>query len=423
MRNGLLTIPAVTARRLLLEAQGLCDDPHRRASPAALQKLIERMGFVQIDTINVVERAHHLTLFTRMHKYEPRMFAHLLERRRPPTLWEHWTHDASAVPTKWYGHWKHRFARYASRTQRSEWWTARMGREPERTIAMVRERIELEGPLQSRDFEHDHDIHPLPEEGWWGWKPAKAALEHLWRCGELVIIRRVNFQKVYDLAERAMPAQHAAAPPSADEHVEWACRTALERLVIATPGEIAAFWHAIDPPAARRWCVAATASGELIEVVVEAIDGGKPRKALAFASMESRLRRLSRMRNAASADGDHASPMRVLSPFDPVIRDRQRCLRLFNFDYRFEAFTPSSKRKYGYYVLPLLQGDRLVGRVNPKFHRDHGELAINGVWWEADIKPTKARKAALNNALAQLARFIGAERITIARNDAAKYDS
>lgn len=405
-----MPVSAGAAVRVLLDAQGLRDDPNRTASHAALQKLIERMGFVQIDSINVVERAHHLTLFSRIHGYRHGMLAHLLERRR--TLWEHWTHDASAIPTQWFPHWKHRFERARSSIRRNDWWKQRLGERPERMMAMVRERIEREGPLQSRDFEHDHASHPLPEEGWWGWKPAKAALEHLWRCGELTIIRRINFQKVYDLTERALPTVHNAPASQSEAFVDWACRSALERLGVATPGEIAAFWHAIDPADARTWCTHALHSGELIEVMVGDAQGGKPRKALAFAAREGKLRRANR---TLQADDDGLA-MRVLSPFDPVLRDRKRCLRLFDFDYRFEAFTPGPKRKYGYYVLPLLQGERLVGRINPKFHRDRSELVITGVWWEKGIKPTKTRKAALNDALQRLAGFIGADHIRIARS-------
>lgn len=428
MPRSVLTLSPQATGRLLLDAQGLLEDPERAASPAALQKMIERMGFVQVDTINVVERAHHLTLFSRMHTYRHDMLAKLIERKR--TLWEHWTHDASVIPTQWFPHWKHRFDRYRSRIRTNTWWNARLGANPDDTIAMVRERITREGPLQSRDFKHDHENHPLPEEGWWGWKPAKAALEHLWRGGELTIIKRINFQKVYDLTERALPEQHHARMPEADEHVDWACSSALERLGVATSGEIAAFWHAIDAVAARKWCAAAMQRGELIEVMVEDAQSGKPRKSLAFAAMEGKLRRM--MRGAASgvakkgvggreaasgvgAVGDDASRMRVLSPFDPVLRDRQRCQRLFGFDYRFEAFTPGPQRKFGYYVLPLLQGERLVGRINPKFHRDRGELVIDGLWWEKGVKPTKGRKIALHDALDRLAGFIGAERVRIAR--------
>ncbi len=408
---SLITIPASAARRALLEAQGLLDDPHRggdRPTPAALQKLIERMGFVQVDTINVIERAHHLTLFSRMHTYRQATLSHLIEKRR--SLWEHWTHDASVIPSQWFPHWKHRFERYRNRVRRHAWWKMRLGDDPERLIAMVRERIAKDGPLLSRDFEHDRTNLPAAEKGWWGWKPQKAALEHLWRCGELAIVKRVNFQKVYDLTERALPELHAAPAPPRDEHVAWMCKSALARLGTATPGEIAAFWHAIDPPTARQWCAQELRSGELIEVMIESADSTPPRKAVTYAAMETKLRPAARLRERGPPPADGESS-RLLSPFDPILRDRNRALRLFNFDYRFEAFVPAPKRTYGYYVMPLLQGDRLVGRVNPKFHRDRGELAVTGVWWEKGVKPTRTRQAALDDALQRLARFVGAESV------------
>jgi uncharacterized protein YcaQ len=406
-----MTVPALAARRALLQAQCLLEPFEAGSSSAALQRLIERLGFVQVDTINVIDRAHHLTLFSRMHKYRRAMLADLIEKRR--TLWEHWTHDASVIPTQWAAHWKHRFDRYRQRVQRHAWWKARLGDEPEKLLASVRERVAKDGPLLSRDFEHQATNVPPAEKGWWGWKPQKAALEHLWRCGELVIVKRVNFQKVYDLTERAMPALHAAPLPPRDEHVEWACRSALERLGTATPGELAAFWHAIDLPAARAWCVSGLKSGELMEVMIESVDGSRPRKSVMFAKMERIMRRWLREQRASSPAND--GPMRALSPFDPILRDRNRALRLFGFDYRFEAFVPAPQRRFGYYVMPLLQGERLVGRVNPKFHRDRGELVIDGLWWEKGVKPTRARQAALREALDRLAEFVGAERVRLSK--------
>ena len=192
----------------------------------------------------------------------------------------------------------------------------------------------------------------------------------------------------------------------------------LERLGMATPAEIVAFWNAIDLADARAWCAQALRERRLIELHVDGdttAASSKARIAYALVEDERHLRRLAR---AAAKDGALPSddtPLRLLSPFDPVVRDRQRAQRLFNFDYRFEAFTPAPQRKFGYYVMPLLQGDRLVGRINPKFHRERGELVINGLWWEKGIKPTRARKAALNVALERLAKFIGAERVVISK--------
>ena len=394
------TVTAGQARLLLMGAQGLLDEPARAATPAALRRLITRMGFVQLDSISYVERAHHLTLVSRLDGYRREHLARLLERER--ALFEHWTHDASAVPVEWFAHWKPRFERAGARIRASLWWRERMGASPERIIDAVRERIAREGPLRSQDFEHEG-----PRDGssaWWGWKPQKAALEYLWRTGELSVARRENFQKVYDLTERVFPEQHRAPRPSHDEHVEWACSTAIERLGVATPKEVADFWAAIEPAEARAWCERAQREGRVVAVVVEAhggAKGGKPRAAYAVPDWERRLTSLP----------EPPKRTRLLSPFDPVLRDRARLGRLFGFDYRFEAFVPEPARRFGYYVLPVLEGDHLVGRIDPKLHRDEGVLRIRRVFWEPDVRVTRARRKGLEEAAERLARFVGAARV------------
>jgi len=392
---------------MLLHAQGLLDDHTRPATTRSLHQLIQRLGFVQLDSINVVERAHHLTLFSRMENYQPKLLDDLLRKRR---VFEHWTHDASLIPMEFFPHWKVRFERYRTKLMDNAWWRSRVGSDPETLFQSVRDRIAADGPLFSRDFEHDPLTHPQPEpapqeKGWWGWKPQKAALEHLWRIGELTIVARTNFQKQYDLTPRVLPEQCQVAAPSEQEHIEWACSSALDRLGFATPGELAAYWHAVKPPQATQWCREALAQERLVTVMVGSVDGSPPRKSLAWSDWKSRLRR-------AKSEVD-PNRMRLLSPFDPVLRNRDRALRLFNFDYRFEAFTPAPKRKYGYYVLPIMQGERLVGRLDPKFHRDGGggTLEIRNVWWEHGVKPTKPQRLMLTTALERLATFIGAEKI------------
>lgn len=390
------TISTEATRRLFLSAPGLLADPTRKATRATLAKLIEQMGFVQIDSINYVERAHHLTLGSRLDDYRHEHFAHLLETQRH--LFEHWTHDASAIPTAWFAHWKPRFKRYEEKLRSRPWWMQRIGSQPDKVLDVVRERIAREGPLRSQDFEHDRQGQAA---GWWDWKPQKAALEYLWFTGELMVARREKFQKVYDLTERVLPEHATLAHPTEAEHIEWACRTAFERLVMATPKEIADFWHTITIAQAKQWCEQAVRSGWLAPVLVESIDGAKPRASFALGDWQQRLKRLP------------APPeqMRLLSPFDPVIRDRARVARLFGFDYRFEAFVPEPKRQYGYYVLPILEGDRLVGRIDPKFQRDKRTLAVRQVYWEPSTRITKVRQRKLEEALWRLANLIGAEHI------------
>ena len=180
-------VSAAQARLLLMGAQGLLSDPGRAATKAAVLDLVRRMGFVQLDSINYVERAHHLTLSSRLHAYRPEHLARLLERDR--SLFEHWTHDASAVPTEWFAHWKPRFARAAVRIRERPWWNESLGPNPERVIEAVRDRVLKEGPLRSQDFERDGTGDGVASSAWWGWKPQKAALEFLWTTGELMVVR------------------------------------------------------------------------------------------------------------------------------------------------------------------------------------------------------------------------------------------
>jgi uncharacterized protein YcaQ len=392
MAEALPQIDVETARRLFLHSQALLDDPTRRASADRVYTLVERLGFVQIDSILVVERAHHLILAARLDGYRPAMLARLLERDR--RLFEHWTHDAAAIPSVWFAHWRPRFERARTAIERNRWWQERLGPDAATVVAHVRDRIRAEGPLQAKDFEHDRKGTP---GGWWGWKPQKAALEYLWHTGELLVARRAQFQKVYDLVERVLPEHAAAPPPSPDAWRDWAFRSAIERLVVATAGEIAAFWGRLGPSDAHAWCADAARAGTLVPVRVASADGSRPRSAWALSDWERRAARL-----AAPPER-----LRLLSPFDPAVHDRGRTRRLFDFDYSFEAFTPAAKRRYGYYVLPLLERDRFVGRADVA--RDDGRLVVRQVWWEPRMRAGRARTRALSLAVARLAVCCGLE--------------
>ncbi len=390
------SISSSAAQRLFLGAQGLLEDPIRRVTTATLQALIERLGFVQMDTINVLARAHDLTLFSRLDGYRPELLKKLLEGKR--SLFEGFTHDASAIPTAWFAHWKPRFERDRARIHAHAWWQYHFrGTDGAQVVKDVKARIQSEGPLRSSDFEHPEKRGP-----WWGWKPQKAALDFLWRSGELMIPRREGFQKVYDLTERVLPEHHTLPCPGPAEYLEWICRTAAERLWVFTPKELADFWDAIEASEAKAWCVAAEKARRIVPVNVESADG-QIRPAFALADWETRFPRLP----------EPLERIRLLCPFDPILRDRTRALRRFGFDYRFEAFVPEPKRQYGYFVMPILEGDRLVGRLDPKLHRDHGLLEIRGLWWEPGVKATKARKRGLDEALERLAAFVGADEVDL----------
>ncbi|MFG0252841.1 MAG: winged helix-turn-helix domain-containing protein [Phycisphaerales bacterium JB038] len=389
------TISARQARLLLLGAQGLLDDPVQPCRPAALRKRIERMGFVQLDTISTIERAHHLILHSRFDDYEPSTLATLHEKKR--ALFEQFTHDASYVPTTWLRYWLPRF----DWTYEHPWWEARRTKEFERVVDHVLQRLTEEGPLTSRDFAHERDEQ---RGGWWDWKPAKTALEYLWRIGKLAIARRVNFQKVYDLMERVHPEIIEFERPGEAEVTDWACTSALERLIVATPAELAGFWNTIKLPAARQWCKRAVAEGRVVPATVEPLNSSKPKPGVALPDWQKRCKRLPEAPDRA----------RFLAPFDPVLRDRDRALRLFNFDYRFEAFTPAKQRRFGYYVLPLLHRDQLVGRADMKTHRDRGELVVNHLYWEPGVRVTKRIRSEMKEALERLSALVGADCWSIA---------
>jgi hypothetical protein len=388
-------LSAEGARTLWLAGQQLLASP-AQATTATVKRLVQRLGFVQLDSIQRVERAHHLILGARLRGYRPALLDRAAFRER--ALFEHWTHDASLVPVEHLAHWKPRFAQAEARARSSRWFSGRLGPEPERTIASVRARIEKEGPLRARDFARST---PTKSAGWWDWTPEKAALELLWRMGVLGVARRDDFHKVYDLMERIHPEVCSVAPPSRAEHVEWACSSALARLGVATPAELAAFWAAISIAEAAEWCHRAAREGRVVPASVASADGSAPRAAFLVPDFEKRLKRAP----------EAPTTIRLLAPFDPIVRDRKRLARLFGFDYRFEAFTPEKRRVHGYYVMPLLEGDRLVGRIDPRHDREQRALLVAGLWWEPGVRPTKTRRAALDQALEELAQRIGAERV------------
>jgi len=385
---GTLSLPEY--RRLFFVSSLMAESTAGSASTRAIAALIRRLGFVQLDTISIVERAHHHILWARRHAYRP---ATLERLQRSGNLFEHFTHDASLIPAEWFPHWRHRF----QRVQWSRWFGERLAGRKDELLAMVRERIRNEGPLLARHFDDpDHK-----RGAWWDWKPAKAALEYLWRTGELAIPQREGFEKVYELTERVMPAFHELPTPDEESHIAWACTGALERIGAGTAGEIAAFWKAVSPGQARVWAEAACGRGEIERVAIETLDG--TRNGFAVRGWKRRLR----------AAEDPSEAMRILSPFDPLVRDRARCGRVFGFRYRFEAFVPAGQRSHGYFVLPVLRGQAFVARIDPKMDRATGTLHVKRVWWEPGVRPTRALKRSLGEAIEGYGVFCGADRIKI----------
>jgi uncharacterized protein len=379
------------ARRVFLAKQGLSNPPNRVLTKAGLLQLIHDIGFVQVDSIGTVERAHHQILFSRNQTYRREHLTELLEK--DGALFEHWTHDASILPSAFFVYWKHKFRREEQSIM--ERWRKWRGEGFESAFDETYERVFQGGPIMAREVKADGHV----SGGWWNWHPNKTALEYHWRTGKFAIAGRTNFQKIYDLVERVIPAEFHAPEVDHDVFVDWACRSALERLGFATSGEIAAFWNLVTPQEVRTWVV--THRDELSEVLIETALGDRPRPSFAFADFSKTL------------DDYPEAParLRVLSPFDPTLRDRNRSERLFGFFYRIEIFVPEPKREYGYYVFPLLEGDRLVGRIDMKADRKLRTLDVKRLWLEPGIKASAGRLEKLEAELDRVARFTGVDKV------------
>ncbi|WP_210529209.1 winged helix-turn-helix domain-containing protein [Rubellimicrobium arenae] len=380
-------LPNEAARKLFLARHALLDRPRVRK----LRDLVAGLGFVQVDSVLTLARAHDMILWSRHPGYRP---ADLMEQVRQRHAFEHWTHDASVIPMAFWPHWRHRFERDRARLDRR--WDAWQGSDFRGQIDRTLRHIADNGPTRSADLADG----PRKEPGWWNWHPSKVALEYLWRVGELSVTRRDAFQKVYDLTERVIPDSARAATPVLDATIDWAATAALDRLGFATPGEIAAFWDLLEPAEAQSWAKAALARGEVEEIRVENADGTLRRSLARPGAVDEAL--------ALSDPGDR---MRLLSPFDPALRDRNRAERLFGFRYRIEIFVPAAQRTYGYYVFPILEGVRMVARAD--LDAKGGVLTLRALWPEAGLRWGKGRTGRLLAELERVARFAGAGRIDL----------
>jgi uncharacterized protein YcaQ len=383
----MLTLSNRTARRLILQLQGLSDPPHRKLDAVNLHELVCQLGLVQVDSIRWVQRAHHMILFSRCQHYRPADLRHLIEDRR--WLFENYTHDASVLPAEYYRYWRHRFARDRDRLrQRMIKW---QGDGFVKHCSAVLRKIRRDGAVRSRDLQH-HNAKDT--SAMWQWHDGKAALEFLWRTGKLGIAARDGFQKVYDLAERVIGADDYAARCSRSEFINWSCRSALRRLGFATAAEIAGYWNHVSPDEVNQW-LSRPGNNAAIKVAVENADGTRTTGLFARDDIEA----------LASEVPPPPARIRALSPFDPVMRNRIRVQRLFDFQYRIEIYVPAAKREYGYYIFPLLEADRLIGRIDIRADKQANCLEIKRLWMEAGCRLTTARRQRLDQELSRLAKL------------------
>jgi len=366
-----------TARWLWLQVNGLAEPP---TGPLDVMGMIRELGFVQIDTVRNVTRAHHHILWSRNQHYREGMLWPLLEQRE---LFEHFTHDASLIPVEVLPHWRRQFQRLGEKAARSAWFQSGLGR---KEIKKIRKRIEVEGPLSTHAFDSGARGDEM-----WARPPHKKALDQMWYAGELATSHRKNFVKFYDLGERVFPLSlHEAGDDR--QAIDKLHKSAVDKLTMATPGEVQRFWDATTADEVRDWI----ARTELVPLRVQGADG-EWRDGWGAPDIKARLERLA----------PPVKRLRLVNPFDPAIRDRRRLERLFGFEYRNEMFVPKAKRRWGYYVYPLLEGDRFVGRVELKADRAKGWMQVTGFWPEPGVKWSDTRVAKLERELQRFARLAG----------------
>ncbi len=391
-----LTLSNQDARRLFLHRHLLSDAPQGDAKGDALLQVIQGLGFVQLDSINTVARAHDLILFSRKPRYRPSGLKRLYENDN--ALFEHWTHDAAVIPMAYYPYWEMRRQRDAEtlRKRYRNWHKHDFEAQFDKLLDQIRD----QGPVCSADVGKDEK---RSNSGWWDWHPSKTALEYLWRTGALHVIGRDGFQKRYDLTERVLDAQlcDTTAAPDDTATIDWCCNGALERLGFATHTELAAFWDHISPAEAKDWVARELADGRLQPIMVTCASG-ETRGAFARPDIA----------NDPALQIEPTQRLRVLSPFDPALRDRKRAERLFGFNYRVEMFVPEAKRTYGYYVFPILQGDSIIARVDMKAFRDRDTLVVRALWPEPGTRWGKGKQSAFDAELTRLTKLAGVSQIS-----------
>lgn len=387
------------ARCLHLAAQGLIAAPRRKARKSDLLAAIARMQLLQIDTIHVVARSPYLVLYSRLGAYPPDWLTDLLAEG---ALFEVWSHEACFAPMRdWALH-------DALRHGRDRHWSTRnaqrMHAEQREGMEAILAKVRDGGAVRARDFERSDG----KSGGWWEWKPEKRWLEAWFHLGELMVARREGFQRVYDLAERVRAAARerghasAAAPERADLDRELVLR-AVAALGITAAGWINDYYRH-GRKLRDRDLDALVASGDLLRVAVDGFE-------LPF-YVHSAQRELLK---TAAAGRLKARRTVLLSPFDPVVWDRERASALFGFDYRIECYTPAPKRQYGYFVLPILDGTRLAGRIDAKAHRQSGVFEVKALYLENGVRPSAALVGRIARALVDCAAWHQTPKVTIGR--------
>ncbi|MBF7073636.1 YcaQ family DNA glycosylase [Glaciecola sp. MH2013] len=378
-------------RRIAISSQGLHKPNTFGKGRNAVLRAIKHIGYVQIDTISVVERAHHHAIRTRVDNYRPTMLDELLASK---SIFEYWSHAAALLPMSDY-----RFSlpyKIALKKGQTHWY-----KNPDRQLmTKVLEQIRENGPMRSRDFESAKK----PGGAWWDWKPAKKAIEQLYMEGDLMVAKRDGFQKIYDLSERVLPENVEQSPPSI---TEFATHLITQQLRCHGVVETSAFTYLRKNPALKAM---------VKQQVNEGIASGKYEEILMPSSQRF-------VCNKGAFEGNRkrvSERLLILSPFDNLVIQRKRLSEIFNFDYQIECYVPEAKRRFGYFSLPLLYADRFIGRMDCKAHRKTLKLEIKALHFESSLVPSKAINThelvkSFAHSIAEFMRFQQCQSVEISR--------
>ena len=408
--------PLAAVRALALHAQALTTQPGAEPPPTpdAIYDIVEQIGCVQIDTLQMVQRSQYLVVWSRLGRYDPAnldrllfdpdALAHGQNNRR---LFEYWLHAACLIPLTEY---RYRLGMMRwFREGNSHWgeeWASKSDNAELR--AAVLDRIRHEGPLRAADFEHTG-----PRRGtWWDWKPAKHALENLYNSGELMITGRVNFQRLYDLRERVLPDWVDTAEPTPAEIARHQLERVARALGICQPTQAAEYAY-MKRTEARPVVDDLMAEGVFVAVQAALSDGQTH-------SLIVHQDSLPYLELAADSD---SNPQRTtfLSPFDNLFWARGRDVQFWNFRQVLEAYKPEAQREWGYFCLPILHKDRLVGRFDPKLERRTGTLRLKALYLEPGIAPEEELAAAVVGAMRDFMVFFGASNLVVECSEPAAF--
>ena len=376
-----LTISLKEARYLNLHSQLLLGKPEVN-SKRGLLNIIERLGYIQIDTISIIERAHKHILWTRFPGFKNEMLDDLIDKDKK--VIEFWDHAAAYLPA---AHYRFTLPRKQMYRRKYLYWE----KKNKKLLKFIFDRIKNEGPLQSRDFDN-----PSKRGLWWDWKPAKEGLEYLFHTGMLTVKARKNFQKVYDLPERTLPADIDDSFPSDDEYSAHMILKAINANGFASEREIT-YLRYYNKKVFKDTLNKLTERKEIIPLKVH---GTGDELYYTHSEVLNNL-------NGRNMPGR----IHILSPFDNLVIQRKRLSKIFGFDYVIECYLPAGKRKYGYFCMPVLKGDKFIGRLDAKANRQKGVFEMINFFTEGSFNGKPESDKNLSKKLVELSRFSGCSEI------------